>query len=448
MADSQPKKPRRRSRVPTGRFERLARMGLLAGELAAGGVVESVRRVAGGASEGGVFLTEANAQRLAKRLAGMRGAAMKIGQLLSMEGDDLLPPEVSEALATLRSDGDGMPPEQLRRVLGHAWGKGWQDRFEEFDFEPIAAASIGQVHQARTSDGRSLALKIQYPGVAKSVTSDVDNLAALLRMSRLLPSDVEIDPLITEAKRQLRQEADYEAEAGFLRRYGELLGEDPFFRVPAVHEDFTTRHVLAMDRLEGLPLEDLCGAGHPQERRDLVGRALLELLLRELFEFRLSQTDPNIANYLWLPDERVGLLDFGAAREVPANVSTSYAGLCRASMNRDRLGLEQAAVGLGVLPAGETAERRKAVLDFVELAAEPFTHAGVYDFGTSDLPPRARDAAARLAFRHGFRNPPPPEILFLQRKLGGTFLQCARLRARVDVCGLLEETFDRLGIAS
>jgi len=441
---------RRKSRVPTTRLGRLVRLGFTAGELAVGGMTEGVKRLTGVSPEDAVsmFLTAANAQKLAKRLAGMRGAAMKLGQLLSMEGEDLLPSEVSEALATLRSDGDGMPPEQLRRVLGHAWGKGWQDRFAAFDFEPIAAASIGQVHQARTSDGRSLALKIQYPGVAKSVTSDVDNLAALLRMTRLLPSDVEIDPLITEAKRQLRQEADYEAEAGFLRRYGELLGDDPFFRVPAVHDDFTTRHVLAMDRLEGLPLEDLCGAGHPQERRDRVGRALLELLLRELFEFRLSQTDPNIANYLWLPDERVGLLDFGAAREVPENVSSSYASLCRASMNRDRRGLEQAAVGLGVLPAGETAERRKAVLDFVELAAEPFNHAGVYDFGASDLPRRAREAAARLAFRHGFRNPPPPEILFLQRKLGGTFLQCARLRARVDVCGLLEETFDRLGIAS
>jgi predicted unusual protein kinase regulating ubiquinone biosynthesis (AarF/ABC1/UbiB family) len=448
MADPKAKKPRRRSRVPTGRLERLARFGLMAGELAVGGVAESVRRVTGGAGDGGIFLNEANAQRLAKRLAGMRGAAMKLGQLLSMEGEDLFPPEVSEALALLRNDGDAMPADQLRRVLGHAWGKGWLERFESFDFEPIAAASIGQVHQAHTRDGRALALKIQYPGVAKSTASDVDNLAAVLKMSRLLPSDVEIDPLIAEAKRQLRQEADYEAEARSLRRYGALLADDSFFRVPVVHDDFTTRHVLAMDRLEGLPLEDLCGADHPQERRDRVGRALLELLLRELFEFRFSQTDPNIANYLWLEDGRVGLLDLGAAREVPGHVASSYAQLCRASMDHDRGGLEAAALGLGVLPAGETPERRTAVLDFVELAAEPFRHAGVYDFGESDLPRRAREAAARLAFRHGFRNPPPPEILFLQRKLGGTFLQCARLRARIDVRGLLEETFARLGIVA
>ena len=442
------KKPRRSSRVPTGRLERLARVGLLAGELAAGGVAEGVRRVTGGRREGGFFVTEANAQRLVKRLAGMRGAAMKLGQLLSMEGEDLLPPEVSDALALLRNDGDCMPPQQLRRVLGHAWGKGWQERFTSFDFEPIAAASIGQVHQACSLDGRSLALKIQYPGVAKSTASDVDNLAAVLRMSRLLPSDVEIAPLIEEAKRQLRQEADYEAEARHLRHYGALLADASFFRVPAVHDDFTTRHVLAMDRLEGLPLEDLCGNDHSQQRRDQVGRALLELLLRELFEFRFSQTDPNIANYLWLEEGRIGLLDLGAARDVPEPVSRNYARLCRAGMDRDRTALEEAALGLGVLPPDETPERRRAVLDFVELVAEPFHHEGIYDFGVSDLPRRAREAATRLAFRHGFRSPPPPEILFLQRKLGGTFLQCARLRARIDVRRLLEETFERLRIAA
>ena len=177
-------KPRRRSRVPTGRLERLARIGLLAGEIVVGGVAESVRRLAGGESDAGLFVTQENAQRLAKRLSGMRGAAMKLGQMLSMEGEDLLPPEVADALSVLRADGDAMPASQLRRVLGRAWGTGWQKRLREFDWEPIAAASIGQVHRAVTLDGRELALKIQYPGVAQSIASDVDNLAVALRIER------------------------------------------------------------------------------------------------------------------------------------------------------------------------------------------------------------------------------------------------------------------------
>lgn len=431
---------RRRSRVPVGRLERLARMGLLAGELAAGGVAEGVRRLAGSDAEAGLFVTHENAQRLARRLSGMRGAAMKLGQMLSMEGEDLLPPEVSDALSVLRSDGDAMPESQLRRVLGHAWGKGWQERFAEFDWEPIAAASIGQVHRAVTTDGRELALKIQYPGVAKSIASDVDNLAATLRLSRILPADTDLSELIAEIKRQLRQEADYQAEARHLRRYGELLAASTEFVVPSVHEDFTTSHVLAMDRLVGLPIEDLRGPDHPQERRDRAGATLFRLVLRELFRFHFVQTDPNLANYLWLPEqERIGLIDLGAAREVPERLALLYAKLCRAAMGGDRDELAAVAEEIGFLPPDAQGEQREAVLDFVALGSDPFAQPGVYDFGASNLPARAREDATKLAFGYGFRKPPPPETLFLQRKLGGTFLLCARLAARFDARAIIEE---------
>lgn len=438
-------KRRRRSRVPTGRLERFARIGLLAGEIAAGGVAEGVRRLAGGDASGSLLVTHANAERLAHRLSGMRGAAMKLGQLLSMEGEDLLPPEVAAALTMLRADADAMPPTQLRRVLGRAWGKNWEERFREFDWEPIAAASIGQVHRAVTRDGRELALKIQYPGVSRSIASDVDNLAATLRISRILPRDVDLRELIAEVKRQLRQEVDYRIEAGHLTRYADLLADEASFRVPRVYEEFTTARVLAMDRLVGPPIEDLCGPEHPQERRDRVGAALFRLLFRELFGFRFVQTDPNLANYLWLPEsEQVGLVDLGAAREISERLSLLYAQLCRAALHGDRPELGRVAEEMGFVPPGEPPARRDAVIDFVALGCEPFAADAAYDFAASDLPARAREAATRLAFGHGFRKPPPPETLFVQRKLGGTFLQCARLRARFDVGAVLEEELARL----
>src|SRR5690606_11507044 len=136
-----------------------------------------------------------------------------LGQLLSLESADVLPPELTEALAILRESADTMPPTQVRRVLGRAYGRGWEARFRHFEWEPVAAASIGQVHEAITVDGRRLALKIQYPGVARSIDSDVDNVATLLRLARLLPVELDVRGLVAEAKRQLRQEADYRIEA-------------------------------------------------------------------------------------------------------------------------------------------------------------------------------------------------------------------------------------------
>jgi predicted unusual protein kinase regulating ubiquinone biosynthesis (AarF/ABC1/UbiB family) len=432
-------------------LERLARIGWLAGEVALGGAAEGVRRLVGtgGGPSENVFLTGPNGRRLARRLSTMRGAAMKLGQMLSMEGEDLIPKEVAQALSVLRSDGDAMPQSQLRRVLGRAWGRGWEERLREFDFEPIAAASIGQVHRAVTAGGETLAVKIQYPGVAASTESDVDNLAAALRFSGLIPRGVDISGLVAEAKRELRRESDYELEARNLERYRELIGDDPRFAAPTLHAALTTSRVLAMSHVPGLPLEDLCGPEHSQERRDVTASTLLELVLRELFEFRFVQTDPNLANYLWMPEsEQIGLLDFGAAREIPESIASGYASLCLAVTRNDRPALRRAVMRLGLVDGRVPAADVDALLDFIELACEPFHHRGAYDFGASDLPARARAAAARLALRRELRGPPPTDILFVQRKIGGSFLTCARLRARVDVRGLLEEAIGRGALAS
>ena len=204
-----------------------------------------------------VFLTATNAQKLAKRLAGMRGAAMKMGQILSMESADFLPPEFANALAILRDSANTMPDSQVRRLMGREYGKGWENKFEHFDYEPVAAASIGQVHRVLTKDGRDLALKIQYPGVAKSINSDVDNMAMLLRMVKIMPIEMDISGIVAEAKRQLQQEADYTIEANYLRDYRELVQDEPRFVVPRVHDDLTTKRILAMDFVSGVPLESL-----------------------------------------------------------------------------------------------------------------------------------------------------------------------------------------------
>jgi len=176
---------RKRSAVPASRLSRVLRFGLLSGELALATAVGTAKQLGAGRRPdlAAAILTPGTADLLARRLATLRGPAMKLGQILSLHSEELLPESFQTALSMLRSQGYSMPDTQLRRVLGREYGKGWQARFAHFDFEPVAAASIGQLHRARKHGGRELALKIQYPGVARSVDSDVENLATLLRIA-------------------------------------------------------------------------------------------------------------------------------------------------------------------------------------------------------------------------------------------------------------------------
>ncbi|MBM4383574.1 MAG: AarF/ABC1/UbiB kinase family protein [Deltaproteobacteria bacterium] len=433
--------PRRRSRVPRSALERVSRVGVLAGELALGGVLEQARRLVGRRENAAwsALLTPANGRRLAERLAHLRGAAMKLGQLLSLEGDEFLPPEFAEAIAALRADGDAMPETQLLRVLEKEWKREWRTRVASFDLEPVAAASIGQVHRATALDGAALAVKIQFPGVADSIDSDIDALVRALRWSQLLPRDVDLAALATEAKRQLHREADYRLEAKHLARYAELLADEPRLAVPRPRPELTTRRVLAMEYLPGAPLEELCAPEQPQAARDAVGTALYRLLLREVFSLRFVQSDPNFANYLWLSEsQRLGLIDLGAAHPVSKRLADGYALLLRSAMRGDREGMRHFATSLGFVADGDGERRLEAVVDLLEASCEPFAARGVYDFGRSSLAERLRNAALSLAFDAGHRRPPPPETLFLQRKFAGTFLLCARLRARIPLRNLAE----------
>jgi predicted unusual protein kinase regulating ubiquinone biosynthesis (AarF/ABC1/UbiB family) len=424
--------------IPESRFGRFARIGIAAGELAVGAAAEGLRRFARGEKTdiGASLLTGPNARRLAARLGRLRGAAMKIGQLVSLQGDDVLPPEFAQALAVLRAQATPMPRQQLRGVLGREYGKGWEQRFAAFDYEPVAAASIGQVHRAATPDGRDLALKIQYPGVARSIASDVDNVALLLRLFNLLPLELDVTGIAAEAKRQLGQEADYLSEGRLLERYARKIADMPALFVPRVHWDLTTPRVLAMDFVEGEPLDALQCA--PQARRDAVGALLERLMFRELFEFRLMQTDPNFANYLYQESTgRVALLDFGATQRFSAAFVANFARITRGVIDGERDVVEREAIRIGYAAADDSPERLRAMVDIVFLVCEPLGHAGRYDFPRSDLPSRVRDLGYDLAFRRGLVRSPPPETIFLHRKLVGSFLLLARIGARVDARALV-----------
>ena len=428
----------RTSAVPGNRWSRLARLGSLATGVAGNMLTEGARQFAQGKRPrlGDLLLTPANARRVADQLAQLRGAAMKVGQMLSMDAGDLLPPEIGDILARLRADARPMPMSQVVGVLNTNWGEGWDRHFRRFSFTPVAAASIGQVHRAETVDGQQLAIKIQYPGVRKSIGSDVDNVATLLRLSGLLPSSLDLAPLLKEAKSQLHAQANYLREGEYLRRYGMLLASESDVVLPELHAALTTESVLAMSYVDGVPIESLVDA--PQADRDRMARLLFNLLFRELFEFHLIQTDPNFANYRCDTKSRqLILLDFGATRAYSIAMVDAYRRLMAGAIADDRPAMGAAAIDIGYFRDGIDERQRRAVLDLFSLACEPLRHAGDYDFGRTDLAARLREAGLALSMQKEAWHTPPADAIFLHRKLAGLYLLAARLGARVDVQALV-----------
>lgn len=430
--------PNRGRAVPSGRLSRLAGFGRIAGGVASGMLADGARQLASGKRPrfAELLMTPANARKVTSQLANLRGAAMKMGQLISMGGSELLPPELSDILARLRADAQHMPPAQLLAVLNRNWGKNWRTRFERFDTSPIAAASIGQVHRARTRDGRDLAIKIQYPGVRQSIDSDVDNVATLIRLSGLVPKSIDLAPMLVEAKRQLHGEADYEREALCLAQFGGLLADAPDFEVPALHADLTTRDVLAMGFVSGVAVESLDDG--PQETRDRVMTLLIALLLRELFEFKVMQTDPNFANYRYnTASGRLVLLDFGATRSFEPEIADNYRLLLNAGLSGDRDGARKAMLAIGFYGEATPSHHKDTIVGMFEQAMAPLRATGHFDFADTSMVTWIRDQGLTIAADREVWHIPPIDTLFLQRKFGGIYLLGSRLKARVDMVRLL-----------
>ena len=437
-------------RITASRLGRLGQLGRLAGGIAGGMVSEGARQLSTGQrpSFGDLLLTPANARRVAERLSEMRGAAMKVGQLLSMDGGQLLPPQLTEVLSRLREDAHQMPLGQVAQVLRQAWGGGWESRFRRFDFTPIASASIGQVHKAELRDGRQLAIKVQYPGIRRSIDSDVDNVATLLRLVNLVPQGVDFKPVLAEAKQQLHAEADYHQEAAALAGFARLLEDDPRFVVPAVIEDLTSSDVLAMAFLDGQPIESVSDA--PVAQRNQVAATLLELAMREVFEWGLVQTDPNFANYLYAPHSgQIQLLDFGATREYPAQQRRALHALLLACADGEDGDVARAACAVGYLKEDDAPGYAASIVRLLRTATEPVHDQRPFAFRNTDLAERMSEVVVDMRVRQKFGRLPPTEVLFLHRKLGGLYLLLSRLGATLPVRTLLAPYLgDRAGDAT
>uniref|UniRef100_A0A1J3D367 AarF domain-containing protein kinase 4 n=1 Tax=Noccaea caerulescens TaxID=107243 RepID=A0A1J3D367_NOCCA len=445
-SEVQGRRPRER-KVPSTPFARAYGFFNLGAGLAWGAVKESTYRIVNGTPNTqdnqpalSSILSKENAERLALGLCEMRGAALKIGQMLSIQDESLVPAPILKALELVRQGADVMPRSQLNPVLDAELGPNWQSKLTSFDYEPLAAASIGQVHRAVTKDGLQVAMKIQYPGVADSIESDIENVRRLLNYTNLIPKGLFLDRAVKVAKEELARECDYEIEAESQKLFRDLLSDTPGFYVPRVVDEVSSKKVLTTELISGIPIDKV--ALLDQETRDYVGRKMLELTLKELFVFRFMQTDPNWGNFLYDASTRtINLIDFGAARDYPKKFVHDYLRMVMACAEKDSKGVIEMSRRLGFLTGDESDVMLDAHVQAGFIVGLPFAEPGGYAFRTNNITSSVSNLGATM-LKHRL-TPPPDEAYSLHRKLSGAFLACIKLGATVPCRDLLLEVYDK-----
>ncbi|PCH42965.1 ABC1-domain-containing protein [Wolfiporia cocos MD-104 SS10] len=392
-----------------------------------------------------LMLTDANIKRLVAKLTQLRGAALKLGQFMSIQDSHVLPPEIEDIFRRVQDSAHYMPDWQMEEVLRTSLGPNWSDHFESFDRLPFAAASIGQVHSAvlaasssPTGSPARVAVKIQFPNIANSIETDLGYVKMLLTAGRLLPKGLFLDRTIQVMKAELADECDYAREASFLRRFAEptRLGNDPRFKVPWVW-DKSTERVLIMEYVDGVSVGgNVINTLSQQDRNDIATR-IIDLCLKELFSFRLMQTDPNWTNFLWNGRTRkIELVDFGATREYSKEFMDNWLHLLQAAASDDRDACIHWSLKLGYLTGEENEVMLNAHVRSMTLLATPFK-AGTpqpVSFGPgSQWADITAEIRAQIPVMLKYRlTPPPRETYSLNRKLSGAFLLASRLNASVE----------------
>lgn len=411
----------RRSSITQGRARRAIKMGELASQVGSSYLWNSIRRPFLSRSDQDRELLEThirNAQRIVESSTHLRGAFMKLIQMLSMR-QDLLP---GEALDVLKATQSSVPPmtystisDQIRREIG----KRPEQLFAKFDQTAFAAASLGQVHRATTRDGVEVAVKVQYPGVEKTVDQDLGNLKMLLMTLQAIGRDVmrqkiDCNAVYKELEERLREELDYVREARNMTEFGRLLADDPEIMIPSVVKELSSRRVLTMTYLDGYPLADAMGPEVDLELRQWVARKAHAMVWRQILEFGVLHTDFHPGNYVVSYHPRLGILDFGSIRRFAPAVRKAYLKVARGIVD-----LDDRAIGIGMRELGwiERGQNPAPMVEIIHVLFEPMMVEREFDPAEYDSVAKAT-RVGEIAFEHRLYNSPAHSVFLLRALIG------------------------------
>jgi predicted unusual protein kinase regulating ubiquinone biosynthesis (AarF/ABC1/UbiB family) len=383
------------------------------------------------------LISKKNVTATVDTLKNLRGAAMKFGQLLSLDETVILSPDLAAIFAQLQSSGYSMTPSQLKKVLNHNWGDDWLKHFKYFDVRPFAAASIGQVHKATLKSGEVVAIKVQFPGVKQSIDSDLATLKFIMKTSGMLPENFPLEHYLSQCGDLLKRETNYELEAENINLFSGFLNGSKVIHVPKVYNKLSTDQTLTMSFLEGRELSNIME--FDQSARDEISLNLIELLFNEIFNFKMVQTDPNLANFLLTRGGKsICILDFGACCRVSEDTYRLYKELLSVALSLDLNCIKSFLQEKNFIPQETSMAGTKFLENIISVTINELSKDETFDFQKSKVFQLIVQENLNLYFDLMPSSVLGSDFIFIQRKIFGLILFFRSIGTKLPLLKILK----------
>lgn len=383
------------------------------------------------------LISKKNVTATVDTLKNLRGAAMKFGQLLSLDETVILSPDLAAIFAQLQSSGYSMTPSQLKKVLNHNWGDDWLKHFKYFDVRPFAAASIGQVHKATLKSGEVVAIKVQFPGVKQSIDSDLATLKFIMKTSGMLPENFPLEHYLSQCGDLLKRETNYELEAENINLFSGFLNGSKVIHVPKVYNKLSTDQTLTMSFLEGRELSNIME--FDQSARDEISLNLIELLFNEIFNFKMVQTDPNLANFLLTRGGKsICILDFGACCRVSEDTHRLYKELLSVALSLDLNCIKSFLQEKNFIPQETSMAGTKFLENIISVTINELSKDETFDFQKSKVFQLIVQENLNLYFDLIPSSVLGSDFIFIQRKIFGLILFFRSIGTKLPLLKILK----------